>query len=129
MKKMLVSAALLLLPGICLPDTVLSEQYLDCRDKSGGSIQEILHCIAEENAAQDARLNLAYKTAQKNLPPERGKELQEVQRIWIKYRDANCKFYVDTKAGAPAALRTNECVMNATAARATELENLKFIQP
>lgn len=129
MKKIIFWASLLQLPMVCIADSVLSEQYSECTDKSGGSVPELLSCIAAENGSQDARLNLAYKAAQTHLPVERAKQLQEVQRIWIKYRDANCKFYADTKGSAGAALRTNECLMNATASRATELENLKFIQP
>ena len=129
MKKNIFRLTILLLPMVCFADGVLSEQYSDCTDKSGGSVPELLRCIAAENGSQDARLNLAYKAAQTHLPAERAKQLQEVQRIWIKYRDANCKFYADSKGGAGAALRTHECQMNATASRATELENLKFIQP
>ncbi len=128
MKKIILWFVLGLLPELGVADDLLSSAYADCMDKTGGAIPEILNCIAAENGAQDARLNRAYKAAQTHLPQKRAIQLKEVQRIWIKYRDANCKFYAETKAGSAATLRTNECIMNATATRAIELENLKYIE-
>jgi uncharacterized protein YecT (DUF1311 family) len=129
MKKIILLVTLGALPATGLAENVLSDQYTDCMDKTGGAIPEILNCIAVENGSQDVRLNRAYKAAQTHLSAIRAKQLQEVQRIWIKYRNANCKFYADTQGGTSATLRTNECLMNTTASRALELENLKYIEP
>ena len=54
------------------------------------------------------------------------KALQEVQRLWIKYTEANCNFYLDPDGGTAARLAASECPVLAKAARAKELEN--FIQ-
>ncbi|WP_347988515.1 lysozyme inhibitor LprI family protein [Methylomonas sp. AM2-LC] len=128
MKKIILLLTLGFLPTTLLAENVLSEQYADCMDKTGGAIPEILNCISIENDSQDIRLNRAYKAAQTQLSSLRAKQLQEVQRIWIKYRNANCKFYADTHGATSASIRTNECLMNATASRALELENLKYIE-
>lgn len=85
----------------------------------------MLGCIAAETSRQDTRLNNAYKRTMASLNATRKKQLQEVQRLWMRYRDANCKFYADPDGGTIAAVNSNSCYMEATAARATELENLK----
>jgi uncharacterized protein YecT (DUF1311 family) len=75
---------------------------------------------------QDRRLNDVYKKLMNELKPERKRELQEAQRLWIKYIEANCNFYLDPDGGTAARLAASECPVLAKAARAKELEN--FIQ-
>jgi uncharacterized protein YecT (DUF1311 family) len=58
-----------------------------------------------------------------NLSPERKKQLQEAQRLWIKYRNANCHFYADPEGGTAASVSSADCYMTATAARSKELES------
>lgn len=93
-------------------------------DKSGGVTVNMLNCIAAETKTQDARLNGAYSKVMKELKPERKKQLLEVQRAWIRYRDLNCKFYADPEGGTNAAVNSSDCFLSATAGRAKELENL-----
>ena len=100
----------------------LTKQYSSCMDKAGGITVNMLDCMGAETKRQDARLNRAYKDVMARLSPERRKELQEVQRVWIKYRDANCRFYSDPDGGSIASVNSNDCFMSATAARAKELE-------
>lgn len=100
----------------------LTKQYSSCMDKAGGITVNMLDCMGAETKRQDARLNRAYKDVMARLSPERRKELQEVQRVWIKYRDANCRFYADPDGGSIASVNSNDCFMSATAARAKELE-------
>ena len=59
----------------------------------------MLNCNAAEIELQDARLNKAYKEVMSQLSESRKKELRDAQRAWIKYRDANCKFYADAEGG------------------------------
>ena len=59
------------------------------------------------------------------LSPARKKQLQDAQRAWIKYRDANCNFYADPDGGTMATVNANDCFMSATEARAKELEGFK----
>jgi len=81
---------------------LLTAEYAKCIEQSGGTDPGMLDCMGAEAQRQDKRLNDAYKKLMNELKPERRKELQEAQRLWIK-----C-----------------ECPVLAKAARAKELENL-----
>lgn len=127
MKKFLVAGLTL----FCLSqiasadDTGLTKQFSACMDKSGGVTVDMLNCIGAETKSQDARLNKAYKEVMSQLSPARKKQLQDAQRAWIKYRDANCNFYADPDGGTMATVSSNDCFMSATASRAKELEGFK----
>lgn len=100
-----------------------SKQYQRCIDKavSNPAIQD---CISAQYEVEDKRLNAAYKALMASQRGERKKELQQIQRLWLKYSEANCLFYHDPDGGTAAALSANECSLAARSARATELENL-----
>lgn len=102
-----------------------SMQHAACMETSGGVTVKIIDCITAETQRQDARLNKAYKIVMADLAPARKTQLQEAQRAWIKYRDANCGFYYDPDGGTLARVSANDCVMSATAERARELENFR----
>ena len=106
-------------------DAELTRQFSFCMDKSGGVTVEMLDCIAAETERQDLRLNQAYKDVMAELTPQRKKQLQEAQRAWLKYRDANCDFYADPDGGTLAAVSSNDCFMSTTASRAKELEGFR----
>lgn len=106
-------------------DTGLSKQHMVCLDKSGGTTAGMINCITAETKRQDAQLNNAYKALMSELSALRKAQLQEAQRAWIKYRDANCGFYYDPDGGTLATVSANDCVMSATANRARELESFK----
>lgn len=106
-------------------DNLLSAKFSACMDKSEGVTVNMLDCIGDENKRQDDELNKAYKNVMKELTPIRQKELKEAQRLWIKYRDANCNFYADPDGGTLARVVSADCFMNATAQRARELKNLQ----
>lgn len=106
-------------------DTGLSKQFSTCMDKSGGVTVDMLDCIGAETKRQDVRLNKAYKEVMPQLSPARKKQLQDAQRAWIKYRDANCNFYADPDGGTMATVSSSYCFMSATASRAKELEGFK----
>ena len=75
----------------------------------------------KESERLEARLNTAYRAAKKKLSPDRGKELQEIQRQWLRYRTLNCRFYVDSGASAYK-IESEACSLALTASRAKELE-------
>ena len=104
-------------------DEGLCKKYSSCINKAD-STQDMVECIVSEYKTQDARLNNAYKLLQQKLSADRKKQLLEAQRLWIKYRDANCSFYYDPDGGSMARLSANDCMMTSTAIRAKELENL-----
>lgn len=100
-------------------------QFNSCMEKASGVTSDMLDCIGTETKRQDVRLNNAYKEVLPQLSPSRKKQLQDVQRTWIKYRDANCNFYADPDGGTMAIVVSNDCFLTATSSRAKELENLK----
>ena len=102
---------------------LLSAEYWKCIEQSGGTDPGMLACMGAEEERQDKKLNDAYKKLMKELKPERKRQLQEAQRIWIKYIEANCDFYLDPEGGTAARLAASECPVLAKAARAKELEN------
>ena len=125
------SVSVLLLPimlGItsvhAADEDLFTGRFGACMDQSGGVTVEMLDCIGEELSTQDARLNGAYKALRSQLVPARKQELLAAQRLWIQFRDANCSFYADPEGGTSATVAANGCVLQETAERAKELEDL-----
>ena len=106
-------------------DVDLTPQYSSCMEKADGVTSNMIDCIGTETKLQDTRLNKAYKEVIGQLSPSRKKELQDAQRSWIKYKDANCNFYADPDGGSMAILNSNDCFMMSTASRAKEIEGFK----
>lgn len=134
MSTVLLNSKNLLIAGLSLccftqiaaaDDSDLSKQFTACMNRTGGATVNMLDCIATEMKMQDVRLNTAYKEVIAQLSPARKKQLQDAQRAWLKYRDANCNFYADSDGGTMAAVSSNDCVMSTTASRAKELEGFK----
>ena len=115
---------LMALSSPCVADDLYSDGYTTCLDQSGGITVAMIDCISDELAAQDARLNAAYKKLGAQLSASRKQQLVAAQRLWVQYRDANCRFYADPDGGTMARVAANECVLRETAERATELDNL-----
>lgn len=112
--------------AIAETDTHLSSDYNKCIDRSGGSDSAMLECNSEEWKRQDARLNSAYKKAISSLSPEKRKELQEIQRLWLKYTEAKCNFFFDNHelTGTLDRLVAATCSTTERAARVNELEDI-----
>ena len=95
-----------------------------CIDKAD-AVDAALHaCYDAEYKVQDKRLNDAYRKLMSQLEPDRKKELIEVQRLWLRFADANCTFYFDKYGGTAARMSASYCTVVMRAARAQELENL-----
>ena len=108
-------------------DSQLSKQFTVCVDKAAGVTSSTVDCITDETKRQDRRLNQAYKNLLVSLSQSRKHELLDTQRLWIKFRDANCNFYYDPDGGSIVRITSANCFMNMTAERAGELENfLKY---
>jgi uncharacterized protein YecT (DUF1311 family) len=127
MKRKLMWACLLV--GAAWPalarDPDLSQEFTACMDPSSGTTATMLACMSAETRRQDARLNQAYKAVMAQLSEVRQKELRDAQRAWLKFREANCRFYADPEGGTIATVNAGDCLMSATAARARELEGFK----
>lgn len=106
-------------------DDGLSQTFPTCMDQAGGVTPSMVECMGAETERQDVRLNKAYKDIMAGLSAGRKKQLQEAQRLWLKYRKANCDFYYDPDGGSIARINANDCFLSATASRAKELEGFK----
>lgn len=84
----------------------LTPAYGQCQ-ASGAAAQGVtsamMDCLGAENERQDARLNEAYRIAMKRLPAARQAELRQLQRAWIKQRDAAARAAGDQAGGGSAA--------------------------
>ncbi len=111
-------------PPLVAADSDMTQEYLSCMDKSNGNNAAMTDCTSAETARQDARLNENYKRLISKVSTKRKNTLLEAQRAWVKFRDANCRFYSDPEGGTAALLDGRDCFLQATANRAKELKNL-----
>lgn len=87
-----------------------------------GSTVEIVACIDADMQRWDVRLNAAYQEAMRRVPSPQRESLRAAQRLWIQYRDANCRFYAMGE-GSIAQIEASECRRTMTRQRAEELAN------
>lgn len=121
----LLFGVLLISSPAAAEDRHLSKSYASCMEKSGGVTAEMLNCADAELQIQDARLNRAYQALMTQTVAVRKGELRDVQKQWLKFREMNCRFYEDPDRGSSAGIAASSCFLEATAARAKELEALK----
>jgi uncharacterized protein YecT (DUF1311 family) len=100
-----------------------SKAYKVCMDKAV-STADMIECTDAEYKQQDKRLNIAYNNLKNKQTPARVKQLTELQKLWIKYRDANCEFYYDPDGGSMARILANDCMLTMTRDRAVEFEGM-----
>jgi uncharacterized protein YecT (DUF1311 family) len=124
-----ISAALTILPLSVSAANDTSSQYEKCIEKADAIDPRILDCMSAEWERQDKRLNVAYKKLLSLSSPGQKKKLQEVQRLWVKYTEANCGFYYDPEGGTSARQSANQCAIDSRVNRAKELEELVKMSP
>ena len=128
LKQCFVAATLTLaLTSSILANDKYSKEYDTCMKgpkASQGITMAMLNCGSKELKYQDKKLNNTYKKLKKSLSKKRQKELLSAQRLWIKYKDANCAFYNDPNGGTMHKLFAQECFMDATRSRADELKSM-----
>jgi uncharacterized protein YecT (DUF1311 family) len=93
-------------------------EYAKCSDKPTAGI---VSCTATLTKTWDGRLNKAYQALMAQQEAGQKQALRDVQRLWIKYRDANCGFYAQG-AGSISQVAAAECMRVMTKQRAIELE-------
>lgn len=127
MKILTIFLSLFLFSTVCSAKEELeySRQYELCMDRSGGATMPMVDCTWEENKRQDRKLNELYKKLMVSLPPEKQKELKQVQLAWIKYKDLNCDFYYDRYSGSSTHINASSCYLETTASRVKDLEWLE----
>jgi uncharacterized protein YecT (DUF1311 family) len=91
-------------------------------ESCNGSTYEMVECLRAKTVQWDKRLNRAYQQALKDAgTPAQADQLRAAQRLWVEYRDANCRYY-DLSEGTIARIEASECMRSMTEARAKELE-------
>ncbi|MGH8744752.1 MAG: lysozyme inhibitor LprI family protein, partial [Burkholderiales bacterium] len=81
-------AVLLTLPAAA---EMFGPDYPPCGEQS--NTVAIVDCVEAKTKAWNERLNKAYKDLPQRLDAGQLGPLKDAQRLWIKYRDANCGFY------------------------------------
>lgn len=112
------------IPSALAVEVKLSAAFEKCIAKAGAVDPAVLECIGNEHEVQDRRLNSSYKALMAKIGAPRKKQLQESQRLWLKYVEANCDFYYDPNGGTSARMMSAQCSVDARAQRAGELEDL-----
>lgn len=114
--------------GIASAAPSYSTQYTSCVDRAGGVTADTIDCIGQEIARQDPKLNQVYQQLIKSVSPARQKQLRDAQRLWLKYREANCRFYDDVDGGSLARILANQCMLDMLAERRAELEGFNQME-
>ncbi|MBA6061520.1 lysozyme inhibitor LprI family protein [Pseudomonas juntendi] len=97
--------------------------YVHCMDKASSTVA-MSECIGAETQVQDQRLNRVYQQLMGKLDAGQQKNLRDVQRKWLAYRDGNCQFHVQASGGTMAQLEGGTCMMSMTRDRSAELERV-----
>ena len=90
--------------------------------KEANTQLEMNQCSAAGFHKADSELNMLYASARKKLAAADSAKLQEAQRAWLKYRDANCDAETSLYEGGSIqpAIRAG-CLERTTRARIAEL--------
>ena len=101
-----------------------SATYTTCMDASGGVTMDMLNCMSSEIKQHDSRLNQAYKAAMQALDKGQQTQLRDVQRLWIKFRDADCALLGSLTGGTIDSVNRASCFLDMTKKRADDLARL-----
>ncbi|MCL1501506.1 lysozyme inhibitor LprI family protein [Xanthomonas nasturtii] len=96
--------------------------YTKCIKESNAVHPVMMDCNKSEYEYQDARLNKVYQALMRELAKDEKVELKQEERDWITQRDALCRSNGALGGGQAEELEDSSCMLNATAARAGELE-------
>jgi uncharacterized protein YecT (DUF1311 family) len=121
---LLVIAVITLSAAVQAADDDYSTTYSACMDESGGVTMNMLACMGSETEQQDARLNQNYKAAMQALAPAQQTQLRDAQRLWIKFRDADCALFGSLTGGSIDRINSASCFLDMTKQRADDLGGL-----
>jgi uncharacterized protein YecT (DUF1311 family) len=121
-KRYLPGVAALLIAAVAQAEDY-SPTYTQCMDKASSTLA-MGACIQAETQLQDDRLNRVYKQLMAKLDSQQQKDLREVQRTWMKYRDGNCAFHGKLSNGSIYRIEGAMCEMDMSKDRAGELERV-----
>jgi uncharacterized protein YecT (DUF1311 family) len=125
MKRVVLTAAAFALLAVSpAAAEMFGPDYKPCGDQP--NTLAIVDCVQAKTKVWDQRLNAAYKALQQRIDADQRDPLKAAQRLWIQYRDANCRFY-GSQEGTIREIQAAECQRAMTQDRALELEKaMKF---
>ncbi len=99
-----------------------------CMDRTPAGLSNLgmTECLTLEAQWWDKLLNSRYAQLKADLEPEAFASLQDVQRKWIAFKDADCQYIYDHQFGE-GSMRlpvSASCDLDATALRALQLGDL-----
>lgn len=104
------------------PAGAKADWYGSAFAQCAGTTAATVQCLDQLTANAQDRLDRAYDALLTAMgTPEREAALEQAQRRWEAYREANCLYYRQG-AGSIAALEAAECMRVLTSRRARELE-------
>jgi uncharacterized protein YecT (DUF1311 family) len=89
-----------------------------------GSTNEIVECLGRQTKVWDQRLNEAYQKLMQSTQAGQREQLRAAQRLWVQYRDANCRYYA-LGEGTISRVEAAECMRSMTESRTQELEQTR----
>jgi len=92
---------------------------------SVGSGAETAQCFYEAAKKANSDLNRFYGILQRKLSPGNQEKLQATQRVWVRFRDANCEAERQLYTGGSAApMVFQSCIEADTRERTKELHTM-----
>lgn len=121
---LLAAAILALLAALPARAEMFGPDYPPCGDQL--NTMATVDCVQAKTKVWDRRLNTAYRDLMLRIDAGQRDPLKAAQRLWIQYRDTNCRFY-GSQEGTMRQIQAAECLRAMTQDRALELEKaLKF---
>lgn len=109
--------------NIYASDVVFSDRYMGCVAQADVAEEEVNQCSLVELALLDKNLDVVYKALSEHLGEERKKALLSAQRLWTKFRDANCAVAVTADQEERGKMEKLVCLIVMTMNRTTELKD------
>lgn len=110
------------LTGFVLAASMISANAQETCNHDSFTNPDLITCGQQSLEKVDAVLNEQYKTAMASLSPADKKQLIDVQRKWVRFKEAYCEdIYQSALPGAEAPIEKLACLARATNARLGEL--------
>ncbi len=110
--------------SVSAADDGYSATYTRCMDASGGVTMNMLDCMGSETEQHDARLNQNYKAAMQALNKGQQNQLRDAQRLWLKFREADCALLGSLTGGSIDRINSASCFLDMTKQRADDIARL-----
>ena len=88
-----------------------------------GTTYGMARCLEQQADVWEKRLNDEYGAALKRVSAEAAPSLRRAQRLWVKYREANCEMY-SNHGGTVSQLLSNGCWLEMAKSRTVELHGM-----